>query len=48
MTPVMTALLGSLFLGDILTTQMIAGGLIALCGIALVSVRERQFISEGR
>jgi O-acetylserine/cysteine efflux transporter len=48
MTPVMTAILGLVFLDDILTTQMIGGGLIALCGIALVSVRERQFLSEGR
>jgi O-acetylserine/cysteine efflux transporter len=40
-TPLVSCLIGVSFLGDILTPQIITGGLIAMAGVALVALAER-------
>lgn len=40
-TPLVSIIIGVAFLGDVLTPQIIAGGLIAMTGVALVALSER-------
>lgn len=40
-TPLISIIIGVAFLGDVLTPQIIAGGLIAMTGVALVALSER-------
>lgn len=40
-TPLVSCLIGVSFLGDVLTPQIITGGLIAMAGVALVALAER-------
>lgn len=40
-TPVVSALLGWAFMGDLLTTQIVTGAILALTGVAIVALAER-------
>lgn len=46
MTPVMSVLLGVALLGEALTWTMVAGGLIALCGVAVIGMRPNRRFPE--
>lgn len=40
-TPLVSCLIGVAFLGDVLTPQILSGGLVAMAGVALVALAER-------
>ena len=40
-TPLVSAVIGVLFLGDVLTPQIIAGAAVAMAGVVLVALAER-------
>ena len=40
-TPLVSCLIGVMFLGDVLTPQIITGGLVAMAGVGLVALAER-------
>jgi len=41
-TPLVTAVIGVTALGDVLTPRLVAGGLVTLCGVAVVALAERR------
>jgi O-acetylserine/cysteine efflux transporter len=46
MTPIFTVTIGVALLGDVLTTQMAAGGALTLLGVGIILVRRPQFLRE--
>src|SRR5690606_40651887 len=47
MSPIFTIFFSVMLLGDILTTRMIIGALIALTGVLIVSLRQKQIVDTG-
>lgn len=46
MTPIFTVTIGVVFLGDVLTDQMAAGGALVLLGVGIITARRPQFLRE--
>ncbi len=44
LTPIFTIIMGVAFLGDVLTTRMLIGGLITLAGVAIVTMRQPEYV----
>ncbi len=47
LSPIFTVIFSVMLLGDVLTTRMIVGALIALTGILIVSIRQKQIVDVG-
>lgn len=47
LSPIFTVIFSVTLLGDVLTTRMIVGALIALTGILIVSLRQKQIVDTG-
>ncbi len=44
LTPIFTVAMGVAFLGDVLTARMLVGGLITLVGVAIVTMRQPEYV----
>lgn len=47
LSPIFTVMFGTVLLGDVLTTRMIVGALIALSGVLIISIREKRIVDTG-
>lgn len=47
LSPIFTVIFSIVLLGDVLTTRMIVGALIALSGVLIVSLRQRRIVDVG-
>jgi O-acetylserine/cysteine efflux transporter len=47
LSPVFSVVFGVWLLGDVLTPRLVLGGALTLCGVAIISLRERRIIDTG-
>ncbi len=47
LSPIFTVMFSVVLLGDVLTTQMIVGALIALSGVLIISIRQKRIVDTG-
>jgi O-acetylserine/cysteine efflux transporter len=47
LSPVFSVLLSVVLLGEVLSTRLIAGGVLTLAGIVIITLRERRIVDTG-